>query len=94
MDPRKILAESSAGQSMGPAVAALRLTLPYFYSGGRVDLVDNQTGGVLISVDISQNWNTVSDGTAPSVDSIARCLDGRAPSQMSPSPPTSPTNLV
>ena len=71
MDPRKILAESSTGTSTGQAVAALRLTLPYFYSGGSVDLVDNQTGSVLVSIDISHYSRPFSDGTAPSVDSIA-----------------------
>jgi hypothetical protein len=53
-DPRKVLAESDYTGPTFLNSTVFGLVVPYFASIGRVDLVDSSTGGLLLSVDLSQ----------------------------------------
>jgi hypothetical protein len=53
-DPRRKYAESDY---IGPTLldsADFTVTLPYFYNGSRVEIVDTASGGILLTVDISE----------------------------------------
>ncbi len=53
-DPRRILAEWDYQGPTWLENVNFQLLLPYFSSGGRVDLIESETGSVLLSVDISE----------------------------------------
>jgi hypothetical protein len=70
-DPRRIIAESDYE---GPAWldnVNFQLILPYFNSGGRVDLIESETGNIKLSVDISQYATSPTDVTPPSVAMVS-----------------------
>ena len=48
-----------------------QLILPYFNNGGRVDLIESATGGVKLSVDISQYTTSTTDVTLPKVTMVS-----------------------
>lgn len=70
-DPRRIIAESDY---VGPTWlddTNFQLIVPYFNQGDRVDLIESATGGVMISVDISQYTTTLPDTTPPSIAMVS-----------------------
>lgn len=70
-DPRRMIAESDYEGPSWLDSMNFQLILPYFNSGGRVDLFESATGSVKLSVDISQYSTPFTDVTAPSVAMIS-----------------------
>lgn len=70
-DPRRILAESDYEGPTWMDSLNFHLILPYFNSGGRVDIIESATGSVKLSVDISQYATPPTDVTSPSVVMIS-----------------------
>lgn len=70
-DPRRILAESDYEGPTWLDSVNFQLILPYFNSGGRVDLIESATGNVKLSVDISQYATPPTDVTSPSIAMIS-----------------------
>lgn len=65
-DPRIILAESDYEGPTWLDNTEFQLILPYFNNGGRVDLIESETGNVKLSIDISQ-YATPTTGVTPPV---------------------------
>jgi hypothetical protein len=70
-DPRRIMAEPGYSGPRWLDTTDFQVVLPYFSSGGRVDLIESATGNVKLSIDISKYATPYKDLAAPSIAMIS-----------------------